>query len=285
MIKASPSLELDGSAGRDRLEIRGARVHNLRGVDLSLPRGRLIAFCGVSGSGKSSLAFGVLHAEGQRRLLEALASRLRGRLPGLSRPDVDLIRGLPPTIGVSARPSPGGPRSTVATRAEIHDLLRALWAHLGVARCPVCGLELPIHSVDGVASALAAEPGQPRATLLAPVVHAKIGGLSELFDEMARLGFARVRIDGQIHRLDERPVLDARVPHDLDLVVDRLRLGPERLDRLQEAVPVSWGAGKGRLIALVEPDERQRREHHCGPTAHSAVVSARACEHHEPDCC
>ncbi len=249
-------------SGSQIIRVQGARVHNLRELTLEIGRDRLVALTGVSGSGKSSLAFGVLHAEGQRRLLDALAPRLRGRGTTLPRPDVDLITGLPPTIGVLAQAAPGGARSTVATRTELQDLLRALFAHEGVARCPVCGRDLPVHTADGVVQALLALPEGSQLTVTAPVARAKVGGLGGLFDEMQGLGFARVRVDGQLHRLDERPTLDARAPHDVDVVIDRIRVGPDRADRLLEAVQVAWGAGKGRMLGLAQ------REGAAGPEEH-----------------
>lgn len=233
------------------IRVRGASTHNLARVDLDLPRGELIGFTGVSGSGKSSLAFDTLHAEGQRRLLEVLAPRLRGRVDGLPRPEVDLVTGLPPTIGVAAEAVALGPRSTVATRTDIQDLLRALWAHRGVARCPGCGRDLPVHTAEQVVHALGALPEGTRLTLLAPVARKRAGPLGELLGEMARMGFARFRLDGELHRLDEPPAIDGRKTHDLDLVVDRIRVTSAKEERLGEAAALAWSAGRGRLIALV----------------------------------
>lgn len=250
--QGQPRRREHGVAEEAQIIVDGARVHNLRDLHLALPRGQLIVFTGVSGSGKSSLAFGVLHAEGQRRLIEALSPRLRGKVEGLPRPDVDLITGLPPTIGISAHPGAGSARSTLATRTEIHDLLRALWSHEGVARCPECQRDLPVFSADLAAARLTALPEGSLLTVMAPVARGKKGSLSELFDEMAGLGFARARVDGEIVRLDERPALDARVAHDLDVVIDRIRVAPDRADRMLEAVQMAWSAGKGRMLALAQ---------------------------------
>lgn len=262
------------------IRVQGARVHNLRALDIDIPRGRLIACCGVSGSGKSSLAFGVLHAEGQRRLLEALSPRLRGRVEGLPRPEVDLITGLPPTIGVSAQAGPARARSTLATRTELHELFRALWAHRGVARCPDCGRDLPTHTADAATSALLALAEGTRLTVLAPVLRGRAGGLAEIFDEMQRLGFARARLDGRLIRLEDRPAVDARAAHDLDVVVDRVRVGPEREDRVLEAVQLAWGAGKGRMIALAQVEGAEAEEelffadHPACPLGHVSLAPA-----------
>lgn len=235
------------------LRIRGARVHNLQSVDLDLPRGRLVALTGRSGSGKSSLAFDTLHVEATRRFAEALAPRQRGA--ALARPDVDLISGLPPSIALPQDGTPASRRATVATRVEIYDLLRALWARLGVGRCPGCGSALPVSAPEQVAGAILRYPEGTRLTLMAPIARQRVGGVAELLAELSRQGFARARVDGAMTRTDEPPTVDARAAHDVDLVVDRLRVSQTREDRLLEALRVAFLAGRGRVLTQAEPED------------------------------
>jgi excinuclease ABC subunit A len=239
------------------IRIRGASEHNLRAVDLDLPRERLIVFTGPSGSGKSSLAFDTLHAESQRRFVEALSSYVRQQFGPTRKPAYELLTGLTPSIGVAQRglvaPSP---RATVATLTEVHDLLRVLWARCGEPHCPRCDRPVNRTPADGIVRALAALPVGARLVICAPVARARVGGIKGLLDGLGSQGFARVRLDGVTVALDEVPPVDARVPHDVDVVVDRLKAGPDRRERLQEAVDTALRVGKGALVAEVDGADR-----------------------------
>jgi excinuclease ABC subunit A len=222
--------------------VRGARTHNLRSVDLDITPGSLVAFCGVSGSGKSSFALDTLHHEGQRRMLDALGAG--GRLPPAP---VDLITGLPPSIAVPARP-PGRRDEDVGARSGCGALLRGLVARHGVLRCPHCGEAHPHRTPDAVLATLRALPDGTRLTLMAPLGRGRTEPLPPVLAEMRREGFARVRLDGAVLSIDDVPPV--RGPWDLDLVVDRLKTGPERGSRLSESVQVALTAGRGRLLAM-----------------------------------
>jgi excinuclease ABC subunit A len=241
------------------LSVRGAAEHNLRSVDLDLPRERLIVFTGVSGSGKSSLAFDTLHAESQRRFVEALSSYVRAQLGATRKPVYEQITGLTPSIGVSqrghAQPSP---RSTVGTLTEIHDLLRVLYARTARQHCPGCDADVTPTPSDAIVRALAGLPEGTRLVVCARLLR-KDGprvALGPFLDELGRQGFARVRIDGDAHALDEVPTLDARVGHDVDVVVDRIKVAPDRRDRVQEAVDTALRVGGGALLAEIDGVDR-----------------------------
>jgi excinuclease ABC subunit A len=233
------------------IRIRGASEHNLQSVDLDLPREKLIVFCGPSGSGKSSLAFDTLHAESQRRFVEALSSYVRQQFGATSKPAYELLTGLTPSIGVAQRglvaPSP---RSTVGTLTEIHDLLRVLYARVGVSHCPQCERVITRSSADAIVRAILGRNGA-RVVLLAPILR-KQPVIRPTIEALGRQGFVRVRIDGVTMAIDEVPTLDARVPHDVDVVLDRIKAAPDRKDRIQEAVDAALRAGKGALVAEVD---------------------------------
>jgi hypothetical protein len=255
------------------IRIRGASEHNLRAVDLDLPREKLIVFTGPSGSGKSSLAFDTLHAESQRRFVEALSSYVRQQFGATRKPAYELLTGLTPSIGVAQRglvaPSP---RATVATLTEIHDLLRVLWARAGASHCPNCGAHVTRTPADAVVRALLALHGA-RLVLCAPVARKRAGSLKPLLDALAGQGFVRVRIDGVTIALDEIPPMDARVAHDIDVVIDRIKVADDRKDRIQEAVDAALKAGHGALVAEVDGVDR----------VFSAVLRCLACDLDVPE--
>jgi len=232
------------------ITIRGARTHNLRGVDLDIEPGSFVAFCGVSGSGKSSFALDTLHHEGQRRMLEALGGGQR--LPPAS---ADLITGLPPTIAVPARPV-GRRDEDIGHRSGCGPLLLGLAAREGVLRCPHCGAAHRHQTADGVLASLLAVPGGTRLTVMAPIGRGRTEPLQGVLEEMRREGFARIRLNGVQLSIDDAP--PARAPWDLDLVVDRIRTGPDRRARLAEAVQLALRAGQGRLLALQGPEGVER---------------------------
>jgi len=238
--------------GRE-IVIRGAREHNLQQVDLALPRNRLICLTGVSGSGKSSLAFDTLYAEGQRRYVASLSTFARQFLGQMPKPDVDLISGLSPSISISQKSAGQNPRSTVGTITEIYDYLRVLYARVGKPYCPNCGRPITAQTREQIIQQILALPADTRAMVLAPVVRAQKGEHRDLFDELLKQGFVRARVDGRIVRLTEQLSLDRRLRHDVDVVIDRLVVGPDVRPRLAEAIELALRLGQGRLI--VAPDD------------------------------
>ena len=237
----------------DAIRIRGARTHNLKAVSLELPKNRLVVFTGVSGSGKSSLAFDTLYAEGQRRYVESLSAYARQFLERMDRPDVDLIEGLAPAIAIEQRAGAPNPRSTVGTVTEIHDYLRLLWARAGTPHCPEHGLPLAAQPVAQMVEAVLALPQDTRVLVLAPVLAGRRGEHAALFDELRAQGFARVRIDGELHDLDHAPRLSPRRAHAIEIVVDRLRVRPEARTRLADSLETALRHADGRAI-VVEAD-------------------------------
>src|SRR6202790_3356311 len=198
--------------------VRGAREHNLRDVNIDLPRNQLIVFTGVSGSGKSSLAFDTLYAEGQRRYVESLSSYARQFLGQLQKPDVDFLAGLSPSISIQQKTAGKNPRSTVGTVTEIHDYLRVLFARIGQGHCPVCNRPITAQSREQILSRVLALPEGSRFLVLAPVVRGQKGEYKDLFQDLLRRGFLRARVDGQLVRLTDDLKLDRRIKHDIEVV-------------------------------------------------------------------
>ncbi len=236
----------------ETIEISGAREHNLSIEHLVLPKQKLVVFTGPSGSGKSSLAFDTLYAEGQRRYVESLSTYARQFLGRLDRPAVERLRGLSPTIAIEQKSASSNPRSTVGTITEIHDYLRVLWARAGRQHCVECGKAVQGRSVDEIVAEVLALPKGARLLLCAPLVTHRKGEFRELFAELAERGFARVRIDGAVARLDELPTLDKKKKHTVELVVDRLAVDAESRSRIAEAVELGLKEGKGELLVDVE---------------------------------
>ena len=238
----------------ERISIRGARTHNLKNIDLDIPRHQLVVITGLSGSGKSSLAFDTLYAEGQRRYVESLSSYARQFLGRLDKPDVDLIEGLSPAIAIEQKASSHNPRSTVGTVTEIHDYLRLLYARAGTPHCPDHGLALAAQTVSQMVDALLQLPADTRLMLLAPLARQKKGEFAELFAHMQALGYVRFRVDGQVYAHEDLPQLKKTEKHDIDVVVDRLKVRPDMAQRLAESVEavlrVGGAEGAGRVLAL-----------------------------------
>ena len=207
----------------DQIIIRGAREHNLRDVDVTIPRDKLVVFTGLSGSGKSSLAFDTLYAEGQRRYVESLSSYARMFLGQMEKPDVDSIEGLSPAISIDQKTTSRNPRSTVGTVTEIHDYLRLLWARIGHPHCPQCGKEIRQQTVDQMVDAVLAYPEGSRLQVLAPVIRGKKGEHAKVLEEARKSGFIRARIDGEQYDLDDPPELDKKKRHTIEIIVDRLK--------------------------------------------------------------
>src|SRR5579864_8401072 len=235
-----------------QIRVRGARTHNLKNLSLDLPRERLIVVTGLSGSGKSSLTFDTLYAEGQRRYVESLSAYARQFLATMDKPDVDSIEGLSPAIAIEQKASSHNPRSTVGTVTEIYDYLRLLYARAGTPRCPDHGIELTAQTVSQMVDQVLKLPEGTAAALLAPVVAQRKGEHRELLEDLTAQGFVRVRIDGSLHELEALPALDPRKKHDIEAVVDRVRLRPDAAQRLAESFETALrlSAGLAQLIFL-----------------------------------
>ena len=258
------------------IHIYGARQHNLKNIDVTIPRNSLTVVTGLSGSGKSSLAFDTLYAEGQRRYVESLSAYARQFLDQMEKPDVEKIEGLSPAIAIEQRTTGGNPRSIVATVTEIHDYLRLLYGSVGVAHCPKCGREVVRQSAEQVVDAilkLSGGSGKTRIILYAPVVKGKKGCHEETLAEIKRQGFARVRIDGTMHPVDELPELDRKRTHNIDVVVDRIVLPCDRT-RLTDSVELGLKAGHGMVYVEQLPESGVSSE-----PVRTTYSELNACEH------
>ncbi|MSO42421.1 MAG: excinuclease ABC subunit UvrA [Solirubrobacterales bacterium] len=229
----------------DRIVVSGAREHNLKGIDVELPRDALIVITGLSGSGKSSLAFDTIYAEGQRRYVESLSAYARQFLGLMEKPDVDSIEGLSPAISIDQKTTSRNPRSTVGTVTEIYDYLRLLWARVGHPFCHECGEPIEGQSVEQIADRVMTLPEGARFMVMAPAVRGRKGEYVKLLDEMRKEGYSRVRIDGELRRLDEEIELDKRYKHDISVVVDRLVMKPDLRKRLSESIEAAAALAEG----------------------------------------
>ena len=234
----------------DKIIIRGAREHNLKGVDVDIPREKLVVFTGLSGSGKSSLAFDTIYAEGQRRYVESLSSYARQFLGQMEKPSVDRIEGLSPAISIDQKTTSKNPRSTVGTVTEIYDYLRLLFARVGVPHCPVCGREIAQQSTDQIVDRVLQLPEGTRVQVLAPVVRGRKGEHKKPLEEARKAGYVRVRVDGELHDLSEDISLDKKKKHNIEIVVDRLVVRPDVRSRLADSVETASGLADGLLRAL-----------------------------------
>jgi excinuclease ABC subunit A len=233
----------------DTIQIRGARTHNLQNIDLDLPRDKLIVITGLSGSGKSSLAFDTIYAEGQRRYVESLSAYARQFLSVMEKPDVDHIEGLSPAISIEQKSTSHNPRSTVGTITEIYDYLRLLYARAGTPRCPEHGVSLEAQTISQMVDHVLSQPEDSRWMLLAPVVSGRKGEHAQVLDDLRNQGFIRARIDGEVYELDEPPKLDLRRKHSIEVVVDRFKVRPDLAVRLAESFETALKLADG--IALV----------------------------------
>ncbi len=243
--------------GKRTIRVRGAREHNLKGIDLEIPRDRLTVITGLSGSGKSSLAFDTIYAEGQRRYVESLSAYARQFLEQMRKPDVDSIEGLPPTISIEQRSGHATPRSTVATSTEIYDYIRLLFARVGRPHCYKCGNAITQQSADQIIEAILGMEAGTRIQLLAPVVRGKKGQHREIFTMLRREGFTRVRIDGEIQELRGVVTPDKNRKHEIEVVIDRLVVDPRKTKRrLADSVELGLKIGEGVLLVLTEGEEK-----------------------------
>ena len=255
----------------DFITIEGAREHNLKNIDVRIPRNSLTVITGLSGSGKSSLAFDTLYAEGQRRYVESLSAYARQFLGQLQKPELDYIDGLSPAIAIEQRTTSNNPRSIVATSTEIHDYLRLLFGSIAVPHCPKCGRPVRSQNAEEIVDAMLRLPEKTKLTILAPVVRGRKGAQTEVIDELRQAGFARIRLDGETLSIDDIPAIDKKRAHSIDAVVDRIVVGPSVRTRLTDSVELALKRGGGLLYAITaqpgedHPDERVFSEKNACP--------------------
>lgn len=245
----------------ERLVVRGAREHNLRGVDIDLPRDKMVVFTGLSGSGKSSLAFDTIFAEGQRRYVESLSSYARMFLGQMEKPDVEMIEGLSPAVSIDQKSTNRNPRSTVGTITEVYDYLRLLYSRTGTAHCPECGAEISSQTPQQIVDRVMSLPEGTKFQVLAPVVRTRKGEFVDLFEQLAASGYARVIVDGEMHRLTDPPQLKKQVKHNIDVVVDRLQVKESQQRRLADSVETALELAEGVVVidAVGLDDDHPRR--------------------------
>ena len=241
---------------RDSIFIKGAREHNLKNIDIEIPRDKLTVLTGISGSGKSSLAFDTIYAEGQRRYVESLSSYARQFLGQMEKPDVDYIEGLSPAISIDQKTTSKNPRSTVGTVTEIYDYLRLLWARIGIPHCPKCGKEIKQQTIDQIIDQLLQLEAGTKLQILAPVIRARKGEYTKVFEDARKSGYVRVRVDGSIYDLSEEIKLDKNLKHHIEIIVDRLVMKPDIRQRLTDSVEVASNLAGGLVIAdIIEGNE------------------------------
>ncbi len=241
------------------IRIRGARTHNLRNIDLDLPRDKLIVLTGLSGSGKSSLAFDTIYAEGQRRYVESLSAYARQFLSMMEKPDVDTIEGLSPAIAIEQKSTSHNPRSTVGTVTEIYDYLRLLYARAGTPRCPDHHIDLTAQTVSQMVDQVLQQPEGTPLLLLAPMIQERKGEHGQVFDELKAQGFVRARIDNRVHELDALPKLDPKKKHSVDAVVDRFKVRADLAQRLAESFETALRLSNGTARVVEMLDEGSKK--------------------------
>ena len=266
----------------DSIRIRGARTHNLKNIDLELPRDSLIVITGLSGSGKSSLAFDTIYAEGQRRYVESLSAYARQFLSVMEKPDVDHIEGLSPAISIEQKSTSHNPRSTVGTITEIYDYLRLLFARVGTPRCPDHGIPLEAQTVSQMVDATLAMNPERRFMLLAPVIRERKGEHLQVFEQLRAQGFVRARVDGVLHELDAVPALALRVKHTIEAVIDRFRPAPDIKQRLAESFETALRLGEG-IAIVVDMDDETASDKSGAQTIFSSRFSCPVCDYSLPE--
>ncbi|MDO8491972.1 MAG: excinuclease ABC subunit UvrA, partial [Dehalococcoidia bacterium] len=248
----------------DSIVVRGAREHNLKNIDITIPRDKLVVITGLSGSGKSSLAFDTIYAEGQRRYVESLSAYARQFLGQMEKPDVDHIEGLSPAVSIDQKGASRNPRSTVGTMTEIYDYLRLLYARAGRPHCPVCGREISRQTVQQIVDRILALPQGSRIMLMSPLIRGRKGEHLAIFEDARKAGFVRVRVDGRIYDLSEEFSLDKNKKHTIEVVVDRLVVGEsaEGTARIADSVETALKLGAGViLVSVVDGEELLFSEH------------------------
>ena len=241
---------------QDKIIVKGARANNLKNVDVTIPRDKLVVMTGLSGSGKSSLAFDTIYAEGQRRYVESLSSYARMFLGQMDKPDVDYIEGLSPAISIDQKTTSKNPRSTVGTVTEIYDYLRLLWARVGTPHCPKCGREIKQQTIDQIIDQVTALPEGTRIQVMAPVVRGKKGEHTKVFEDAKRSGYVRARVDGNLYELDEEIKLEKNKKHSIEVIVDRLIIRPDIQQRLTDSVETAAGLSGGTVVINLLREER-----------------------------
>ena len=241
---------------QNKIIIKGAREHNLKNISLEIPRDTLIVITGLSGSGKSSLAFDTIYAEGQRRYIESLSAYARQFLNILEKPDVDLIEGLSPAISIEQKSTGGNPRSTVGTVTEIYDYLRLLYARVGTPHCYNCGRPVQKQSTNQIIDTILTNYNDQRISILSPIVRGRKGHYKELFEEISKDGFIRVRVDGEVLELIDGLKVDRYKTHDIEIVIDRLKINEQARSRISESVEAALNFGNGNQIGRASCRER-----------------------------
>ena len=250
----------------DKIIIKGARENNLKNIDLELPKNKLIVMTGVSGSGKSSLAFDTIYAEGERRYIESLSAYARQFLGGSDKPDVDSIEGLSPSISIDQKTTNNNPRSTVGTVTEIYDYLRLLFARVGTPYCPNHHVPITSQSIEEMTNKILTMDEGTKLEILAPIVHGEKGTHQDLFDDLRKKGFTRVRVNGEMHDLSENIVLEKNKKDNIYLVVDRIVVNPDERSRIFEAIELSTKMASGKvLIHVIDGEEFIMSEHYACP--------------------
>src|SRR6056297_3905245 len=247
---------------REYIDVRGAEEHNLKDVDVRVPREELTVVTGLSGSGKSSLAFETIYAEGQRRYIESLSAYARNFLGQMDKPQVENVEGLSPAISIDQKNAANNPRSTVGTVTELHDYLRLLYARIGTPHCPECGREVGEQSAQNMVRRVLELPEGTRAKVAAPVVRDQKGAFEDLFDDLVSEGYSRVEVDGEEFDLTmDRPDLDKNYDHDIDVIVDRVKVSPEARSRITDSVETALEEADGVLkVVLPDPPEEAAGE-------------------------
>lgn len=248
---------------KDKIIVKGAKVHNLKNVSLEIPRDKLIVFTGLSGSGKSSLAFDTIYAEGQRRYVESLSSYARQFLGQMDKPDVESIEGLSPAISIDQKTTSRNPRSTVGTVTEIYDYLRLLYARVGVPHCPKCGKEITQQSVDQIVDQIMELPERSKIMILAPIIRGRKGTHEKVLENIKKQGFVRARIDGEIYDLTEDEIkLEKNIKHNIEAVVDRIIVKDGIEGRLTDSIETSLKMAEGLvLVNIIGEEDRLYSEH------------------------
>ena len=241
---------------QDKIIVKGARANNLKNIDVTIPRDKLVVMTGLSGSGKSSLAFDTIYAEGQRRYVESLSSYARMFLGQMDKPDVDYIEGLSPAISIDQKTTSKNPRSTVGTVTEIYDYLRLLWARVGTPHCPKCGKEIRQQTIDQIIDQVLSLPEGTRIHVMAPVIRGKKGEHAKIFEDAKRSGYVRARVDGNLYELDEEIKLEKNKKHTIEIVVDRLIIRPDIQQRLTDSVETASGLTGGLVVVNLLREER-----------------------------
>jgi excinuclease ABC subunit A len=237
---------------KDKIVIKGAKVHNLKNIDLEIPRDKFIVFTGLSGSGKSSLAFDTLYAEGQRRYVESLSAYARQFLGHVNKPDVEYIEGLSPAISIDQKTTSRNPRSTVGTVTEIYDYLRLMYAKIGVPHCPKCGKEISQQTVDQMVDSILSMPERTKIQVLAPIIRGRKGEHAKVIESIKKNGFVRARIDGETFELDEDEIkLEKNIKHTIEAVVDRLVVKKDIRSRLADSIETALKLADGLVIINV----------------------------------